>query len=154
MGFKERLKRAYLRIVKAHDTPHRIALGFGIGVFYGLFPFIGVIFTLVTAIIFKANKASALVGCFVTNTWMSFILALPSVKIGAKLFGLDYRAVWEDVRHYLKLSNIKDIFKEASGDVIIPSVVGFLVIAFIIAVAGYFVSLFLILRYKGLKAKE
>ena len=138
MKFRERAKRIFSRLIKAKDTPHNIALGFAIGIFYGLFPLVGVIFTLVTAMIFRANKAAALIGVFVTNTWMSAILAVPSVKIGARIFGLDWQAVWSDMR-------------SASADVLIPTVVGFLVIAFCIALAGYGVSLFLIIKYRSRK---
>jgi uncharacterized protein (DUF2062 family) len=151
MKFRERVKHTLSRLIKAKDTPHHIALGFAIGVFYGLFPLVGVIFTLVTAMIFRANKVAALVGVFVTNTWMSAILAVPSVQIGAKIFGLDWQAVWDDLRRYLFMSDFRDIFKVASKDVLIPTVVGFLVIAFCIALAGYGVSLFLVIKYRARK---
>jgi len=151
MKIKEWLKALFLKLAKTDDTPHRIALGFAIGIFYGLFPFVGVIFTLVTAFILKGNKISALIGCFVTNTWLSVILVLPSVKIGSKIFGLDWRVVWSDMLHYLKISNINDFFKAASSDVIIPSLVGFLTIALLISLSSYFIVIFLIIRHRAKK---
>jgi uncharacterized protein (DUF2062 family) len=149
MKIGQRLKHIYSKLIRAKDTPHKIALGFAIGVFYGLFPLVGVIFTILTAIIFRANKVAALIGVFVTNTWMSAILALPSVKIGAKIFGLNWQAVWQDLRQYLFMSDIKDVFKALYGDVLLPAVVGFLIIALAIAMLGYAVSLFLIIRYRN-----
>jgi len=154
MKIKERLKNIYLKIVKADDTPHRIALGFAIGIFYGLIPLVGVIFTIVTAFLFRANKISALVGCFVTNTWMTALLILPSVKVGSKIFGLDWQVVWQDLARYMKISNFKDMFGALSGDVIIPSLVGFFVIALCISAVGYFVSLYLILKYRSKKTRR
>lgn len=144
-------KIIYEKLIKADDTPHRVALGFAIGIFYGLFPFVGVIFTVVTAFVFRANKVSALIGCFVTNTWISAILIIPSIKIGAKIFGLDWRIVWQDMLKYLKMSDVNDIFKALSADVVLPSVVGFFIIAFVISLAGYFISLYFIIRHRNKK---
>lgn len=151
MKFRERLKHIYLKLVKTDDTPHHIALGFAIGIFYGLVPFVGVILTLITAAIFRANKASALVGCFVTNTWVTAVLALPSVKVGSKIFGLDWTVVWQQMKRYLSMSDIKDIFNALSRDVLIPSLIGFLAIAFFLSVVSYAVSLFVVLKYREIK---
>ena len=149
MQLKNRLKHIYFKLVKAEDTPHHIALGFAIGIFYGLFPFVGIIFALITAAILKGNKIAAVIGCFVTNTWMSVILAMPSVRLGAKIFGLDWRIVWSDALRYLKVSNIFELFKIASGDVIIPALVGFLIIALFIAIMSYAIALYVILKHRG-----
>src|SRR3989338_3139094 len=121
MRIRDRVKHIYLKLIKTDDTAHHIALGFAIGVFYGLFPFVGVILTLATAIISRANKITALIGCFVTNTWMSVVLILPSVKIGSKIFGLDWKIVWQDMLQYLKMSDIRGIFKATSANVMIPA---------------------------------
>ena len=125
MNIRERIKNIYIKLINAEDTPHRIALGFAIGIFYGLIPFVGVIFTLLTAFVLRANKISALVGCFVTNTWMTVFLIPPSVKLGARIFGSDWRFA--------------------------PSVAGFFIIALVIAAASYFISLFIILKYRSRK---
>lgn len=152
MKFRERIKYICLKFVKTDDTPHRIALGFAIGIFYGLVPFIGVIPTLITAAIFRANKASALAGCFVTNTWViTAVLVLPSVKVGSKIFGLDWTVVWQEVKRYLSMSDIKDIFNALSRDVLVPSLIGFLVIALCMSAASYAISLYLVLKYKKRK---
>lgn len=143
------LKRIYEKLIHTDDTPHRISLGFAIGIFYGLFPFVGVIFTIVTAFLFKANKITALIGCFVTNTWMSAFLILPSVKVGSKIFGLDWQVVWQDMLKYFRMSDVKDIFKALSSDFIVPSFVGFLVLAFCIAACAYFISLYVVMKYKN-----
>ena len=153
MKFKERLAHIYSKLINGKDTPHRIALGFSIGIFYGLFPFVGIIFTLVTAIIFKANKAAALIGCFVTNTWISVILLFPSIRIGSNIFGLDWRVVWLQIKQYANLQNIKGIFKNTSCDVLIPLLMGFFILAFSIAMISYVISLFFILMYRNRKAK-
>jgi len=143
----------YLKMMRVNDTPHHIALGFAIGIFYGLMPFVGVIFTIVTAMIFKANKAAALIGCFVTNTWMSAALILPSVRLGAKLFGLNWEYVWRDMLKYLKMPGIKATINSLSGDVIIPSLVGFIIIALSMSVLSYFIGLFFVLEYRNRKQK-
>ena len=151
MKIKEWLKALFLKLVKTNDTPHRIALGFAIGIFYGLFPFVGVLFTILTAILLKGNKVTALIGCFVTNTWLSVVLALPSVKVGSKIFGLDWKVVWSDMLCYLKISNVNDFFRAASSDVIIPSLVGFLTIALSISLLSYLIVIFFIIRHRSRK---
>jgi uncharacterized protein (DUF2062 family) len=151
MKLKDYLKNFYSKLVGTDDTPHRIALGFAIGIFYGLFPFVGVIFTIVTVIILRANKAIAIIGCFLTNTWMTVFLALPSVKLGSKIFGLDWHVVWQDIRRYMGMSDIRDIFKALSGDVIIPLVIGFLIIDFCIAAVAYISALYLVVKYRSRK---
>ena len=151
MRLIDKANDVFIKLVTADDTPHRIALGFAIGIFYGLMPFVGVIFTIVTAMIFKANRASALIGCFVTNTWLSAVLILPSVKIGAKIFGLQWQFIWRDILKYMKMPGIRDVFNSLSGDVLIPSFVGFLIIALGISVASYFISLFFVLKYRKIE---
>lgn len=126
MSLKERIKNIYFKLVRSDDTPHRIALGFAIGIFYGFAPFVGVIFTLLTAFILRANKISALAGCFVTNTWMTVFLIPPSVKLGFRIFGPD----WRFIRF-------------------VPPLVGFVIIALAIAAASYFISLFFIIKYRN-----
>lgn len=154
MGLKKRLKGIYFKIIGADDTPHRIALGFGVGIFYGVFPLVGVIFALVTAAILRANKATALAGCFVTNTWMSAALAVPSVKIGSKIFGLEWSHVLEQLKVYFGMRDIRDMLNAASRDIMLPALTGFLIVAFCFGFVGYAVSLYFALKYREKKDRK
>jgi uncharacterized protein (DUF2062 family) len=50
-------------------TVHNIALGFAIGVFWGVFPTFGTagIWAIITAQIFKASKLAAIIGTLISN---------------------------------------------------------------------------------------
>ena len=70
--------REYLRLILAklfniNDTPHKIALGLGLGVFAGILPGTGPIAAIFLALAFRANRASALLGSLLTNTWLSLV---------------------------------------------------------------------------------
>jgi len=58
----------YLKLIKINDTPQKIAFGFGLGVFSGIFPGTGPLAALFLALILRANRASALLGSLLTNT--------------------------------------------------------------------------------------
>ena len=70
-----------------NSTPHQLALGFAFGIFWGIMPSFGlaIIPSLLCAIIFKANKTSAIIGTFVSNPITVPILYFIFIYIG-KLF--------------------------------------------------------------------
>lgn len=59
------LKKAIL----ANDSPEKLARGFAIGVFWGVLPTFGfaILFSLPTAVLFKANRLTAILGTFTSN---------------------------------------------------------------------------------------
>ena len=86
-------KFLYLKLFRINDTPQRIAIGLGLGVFSGVLPGTGPVAALGLAFIFRVNRASALLGSIITNTWLSIPAFLLSVKVGAWLTGLNYHEV-------------------------------------------------------------
>ena len=83
----------YLKLFRINDTPQKIAIGLGIGVFSGVLPGTGPVAALFLAFIFRVNRASALLGSIITNTWLSIPAFLLSVKVGAWLTGLNHHEV-------------------------------------------------------------
>jgi uncharacterized protein len=81
-------KFIYIKLFRIHDTPQRIALGFGLGVFTGILPGAGPIAAIFLALLFHANRASALLGSLITNTWLSVLTFSLSVRIGLGIMGL------------------------------------------------------------------
>ena len=61
------------KLFKINDTPQKIALGFGLGVFAGIFPGTGPVAAILLAYVFRANRASALFGSLFTNTWLNSV---------------------------------------------------------------------------------
>ena len=78
----------YLKLFRINDSPQKIAMGFGIGVFLGVLPFTGPIAALAMAFILRVNRASALLGSILTNTWISIPVFLFSIRAGAFITGV------------------------------------------------------------------
>jgi len=88
-----RLKQFFIyRVLHVDDTPHRIALGFAIGIFISWTPTVGfqMLLTVAMAALLRANKV---VG--VPLAWISNPVTIPGIfsfnyGIGAMLLGLPY----------------------------------------------------------------
>lgn len=92
---KERRKAGWLRrtvgpLLQVDDTPHRIALAFGIGVWLAFFPILGVhtILALLIAFLFRLNRAALLVGVYVSNPWTLAPLYMAGTVVGCEIFGV------------------------------------------------------------------
>ncbi|MCX5710510.1 MAG: DUF2062 domain-containing protein [Candidatus Omnitrophica bacterium] len=127
-------KSLYLKLFKIDDSPQKVALGFGLGVFLGIFPGTGPIAALFLSLLLRVNRPASLIGCLLTNTWISFVAFILAIKCGALLFGMH----WQDIRN----APIKFIFPVAMGYVLIGLVFGFI---------AYLATLFLIKYFKGRK---
>jgi len=84
-------KAVYLRLFRINDTPQKIALGLGLGVFMGVLPGTGPVAALALAFLLKVNRASALLGSVLTNTWLSIPVFLLSLRVGASFAGINYQ---------------------------------------------------------------
>jgi len=110
------LKFIYHKVFRINDSPQKISLGFGLGVFLGILPGTGPIASLVLATFLRVNRASALLGSIITNTWLSLVTFVFSVKIGSFILGIKpqtIRAGWEGLisdfswGSLLKVSSLK-----------------------------------------------
>ncbi|MBI5144700.1 MAG: DUF2062 domain-containing protein, partial [Candidatus Omnitrophica bacterium] len=99
------LKLIYVKLFKIHDAPQKIALGFGLGVFLGIFPGTGPIAALFLAWRLKINRASALLGSLLTNTWLSIVIFLLSIKFGLSITQFK----WQKITHHW-LESLRIIF--------------------------------------------
>lgn len=134
----------YLKLVKINDTPAKVALGLSLGVFCGIMPGIGPIAALFLAWIFKVNKTAALLGSISTNTWLSAVIFLLSIKIGAGIIGKEWKLVLNDWLNVLSNFSFLRLFKLTLLKVIFPVLLGYVVVALGIGLLVYVVSLFLI----------
>jgi len=144
-------KLIYLKLFRINDSPQRIAIGFGLGVFVGVMPAMGPVLALCLAFIFKVNRAGALLGSVITNTWLSVVIFAISVKLGSLLTGTnsaDVIAAWHAVIKDFRWAKLAEL---AVSNLIMPVVLGYILIS---AVAGLitYLAAFLILKYtKGRK---
>lgn len=132
-------KLIYVKLVKIDAKPHDIAIGFAIGVFAGIMPFAGPFAALALAIFFKVNRASAVLGSLLTNTWISLIAFFLSVKIGSLILGADAGLVSARWTALLKDFHPAAFFKLSALEIVLPVVAGYLVIAALSGFAAYFI---------------
>src|SRR5512145_2166242 len=85
-----RLRRAFEVLFHVEDSPHRIALSFGLGVFIAFSPLLGLhtLMALGIAIAFRLSKAAIIVGIYVNNPWTIAPMYMGGVVIGCYLLGV------------------------------------------------------------------
>ena len=134
-----RLRYYYLRLLLIPDTPRRVALGFSIGIFFGLLPIIPFqsISAIMVAWLFGGSKIAAPIGALITNplTIPPFYAAF--YYLGRWLTPFGHKAspvVW----------SLKEL-SHVGMEVILASMAGGLVMAIVIAPITYWLTL----RYIG-----
>jgi uncharacterized protein (DUF2062 family) len=84
---KNSLNSFYQEFVQIKDSPQRIAIAFGMGVFLGILPFTGVVAAVALAWTFRLSKPAAVLGSLITNTWLSFVVFGLAVKMSGWVLG-------------------------------------------------------------------
>jgi uncharacterized protein (DUF2062 family) len=125
MKRREFFRLLYIKLFKINDSPQRIALGFGLGVFLGIIPGTGPLAALFLALLFRVNRASALLGSLLTNTWLSIVTFLLAIKVGSAIMHLD----WQVVRQ---------------GWMLLPVILGYFIVSFSLGILVYLVTLIIL----------
>jgi hypothetical protein len=144
----------YLKLFRIDDTPQKIAIGLGIGVFSGVLPGTGPIAALFLAFIFRVNRAAALLGSILTNTWLSIPVFLLSLKAGAALTGLKYQDVQGQWEALLKDFRWARLLSFSAYDVIGPILIGYFAVALCIGVVSYVAALAAVTYFRKRKKQE
>jgi len=144
------LRVLYLKLFRINDTAQRIALGFGVGVFLGLLPLTGPLAALFLASLLRINRAAALLGSLLTNTWLSIVTFFLSIKIGSSIMKVDYKQVYREWDIYKTQGNWLDLFKLSSFKLLFPVILGYIVVGLVLGFVAYILSLLAIkiLRYE------
>ena len=145
------LKLLYDKLVLINDTPQKIALGFGLGVFLGILPLTGPLAALALSIFLRVNRIAALTGSLLTNTWLSVVTLLLSIKIGSAIIGLRWEEVKESYDRLLKDFHWRDLLDASVLKILEPLVLGYVVIGLISAFLAYLAALTILARsrHKG-----
>ncbi len=138
----------YEKLFKIDDTPQKIALGFGFGVFSGILPGTGPVAALFLAFILHVNRASALIGCLLTNTWLSFVTFLLAIKTGSVILGVSWQEVLKEWNSLFKQFSWQNLFKISVSKVIFPVILGYFIIAVCLGVFTYLITLVIIIKAK------
>ena len=144
--FLRAIKLTYLKLFRTNDSPHSIALGFGLGVFLGIMPGVGPLAALVIASVLRANKAAAVLGALLTNTWTSLLTILLAIKIGAILTGLKWAELYASWQDLLRNFHWKSLLSLSFLKIAFPVLLGYLVVSLILGLTAYFVIFIFLLR--------
>lgn len=145
------LKLAYVKLFRINDTPRKIALGFGIGIFLGVLPGTGPIAAVFVALILRVNRASALLGSLLVNTWINIVSFILAIKIGAAVTGSDWNQIYKESYTAFKSFHILHLFKLSLPKIVIPILIGFFIIALCAGIISYIIILILFTKLKRKK---
>ncbi len=141
MRLQKPIKHYIMMFVSINDSPGRIALGAGLGVFLGIIPGTGPLVALGLSVILPVNRLACLVGCLLTNTWLSVATFLLSIKTGAFIMKTDWRQVIDNLAVLSKAFHLTDLFRTAFLEVILPLAVGYFVLGVLAGILAYLVTL-------------
>jgi uncharacterized protein (DUF2062 family) len=147
-------KFVYLKLFRINDSPMKIALGFGLGVFVGVMPGIGPVIALLFAFLLRVNRASALLGSILFNTWVGLIALLLAIKTGSAIMGLNYQDVLAGWNELIRSFKWQKLFEVSVQDVLIPIGVGYLIIAFSIALTATIIIYLIAKQIKNRKLRK
>jgi len=129
------------KLFNINDTPQRIALGAGLGVFTGIIPGTGPIAALFLAMFFHVNRAAALLGSLLTNTWLSLVTFFLSIKIGSAIFGMNWRDVYNNWVLFFKDFHWVRLLELSIFQIILPVILGYSIVAFCLGLLVYLITL-------------
>ena len=138
----------YVKLFKINDTPQRIALGFGLGVFTGILPLTGPLAALFLAVIFRVNRASALLASLLTNTWLSLVTFLLAIKTGSAIFKVNWQSLQRDWSILINHLSWQNLLRASALKIMLPVMTGYLLISFCSGVLAYAVVLIVIKKIR------
>ena len=142
--FKKIVSFIFSKLFKINDSAQKIALGVGLGVFTGLMPGTGPAAALFLAFIFKANRAAALCGSILTNTWLSLVTFILAIKVGSAILKLHWQEVYQKGVTLIQDFHWAKFFKLSFLEVLLPVILGYLIIGICLGVVSYFIVLSII----------
>jgi hypothetical protein len=133
-------------ILEVKDTPHRIALSFASGIFWGMSPLLGIhtIGAFFTAWLFGLNRFVAIVGVYITNPWTIIPIYSFSLWVGTKLIGMKRilpETNWNDITFMYLINKFKHL--------ILPFFVGTFTVGILSSIASYFIVHRVVSKYKS-----
>jgi uncharacterized protein (DUF2062 family) len=145
--FRERIRS----IFQLHDTPHRLAMAFAVGVFIAFSPTFGlhILSCLLVAWAFRLSKLVLITATFINNPWTIVPLYGFCIWFGSKLTGSAIgmpQIAWDELTLASAYAVIQPYFW--------PFIVGTLVVGAIAAVMAYLIIYRLVVRYRKIEGND
>lgn len=137
---KSWLNKLYAELTTVQESSHRVALSFSIGIFLGILPFTGILAAIFIAIYFKLNKAAAILGSAITNTWLGIIVLGLAVQLGASISGANWQVLQGQVDNVLKNFSWKTLQQVDILPLLGSVAIGYMLISLGFAIIGYGVA--------------
>lgn len=154
INLKNIFRFLYLKVIRINDTPHRIAGGIALGVFLGVLPGAGPVASLVLAYLLQVNRAAALAGSLLTNSWFSVITFVLSIKIGALLTGSKWQQIYNECKILIDNFHWKTIMDGSTWPILKPLLFGYAAIGVIAGCAVYCCALLVVTEYHRKKKRS
>jgi uncharacterized protein (DUF2062 family) len=154
---RARLKRWLEQLLHTHDTPKRTAVAFGLGVFLGFSPFLGLhaILGLVLAFLFRLNRVAVLIGVYSNLPWILPPYYTLTTLGGAWMLGIDIEpAALKDAIRAFETVSWGDLrtLAHALAPLAWAYTAGSTIGALLLAAVAYQVSLVMILAHRKRQA--
>ena len=144
--FKKIINFIFVKFFQINDSAQRIALGVGLGVFTGFIPGTGPAAALFLALIFRANRAAALLASMLTNTWLSLVTFILAIKLGSAILNLHWQEVGQKAQGLIRDFHWVKFFRLSFHEVLLPVVSGYIIIGLFLGIFSYFLTLLIIRR--------
>ncbi|MET3560197.1 uncharacterized protein (DUF2062 family) [Bartonella japonica] len=133
------------RILRISATPHKVALGFAIGIFLACSPLFGmhIVLAVFFSWIFRANFAAAIIGTIFSNPLTFLLIVMADYKVGyfcLSLFSDVNEISLSQIRalfNGLTFTNISLLFKGAWVSIMKPMFLGGSLLGFILGGLSY-----------------
>ncbi len=152
------VRYAYVRLVRINDSPQKIAWGLAVGVFLGVFPTfgLGTLVALALAIVFKFNRAAAILGSLIMNPLTTPFFWTASSVLGALLVNRDWHHTLKMVQAFSGHLRLVDLttregwafLLKGLGTGIHVYLLGNILISLVLAVTFYIAALHVTRAYR------
>jgi len=134
------------QVIGIKDSPRKIALSFGIGVFLGMSPLLGLhtILGIVLAWGLRLNKFVTIVGVYVTNPWTIVPIYTFATWLGARLLGMDHilpEIDWHNI-------GIPELIRDLEP-ILPPFIVGTIFLGLAGGVLGYVIIYYAVIKQRN-----
>jgi hypothetical protein len=119
------IRGIFRAILHLQDTPHRIALAFGLGVFIAFSPLLGIHtgLALGLAFLFRLSRVAILAGAWINNPWTLAPMFVTGTALGCGILGVAPESL-DQVQWSLKGRAFYEALWEGLRPLLLPFVVG------------------------------